>query len=190
MPPPAANQGSRAALVTWTVVSCILFVTATVFAIYFYVDSTKVTKLESDTRQKFADVIDEAAIAGPEINNLKTAKTNSDNPPIPNLNPSMKYFDVAVAQRTYLANQIAGSDVTDPGKAADAAKTSIASAADAIKSAGGTAAPASLVDAVTALKTTLANRGKTRSRRSRPISILPTTVFRRKSKKPATSWPQ
>ena len=74
MPPPAANQGSRAALVTWTVTSVILFVTATVFAAYFYVESNKVAQIEANTRKSFADVIDETAISGPEINNLKTAR--------------------------------------------------------------------------------------------------------------------
>ena len=74
MPPPAANQGSRAALVTWTVVSCILFVTATVFAIYFYVEASKITLLDKTNREKYAEIIDEAAIAGPDVTALHAAK--------------------------------------------------------------------------------------------------------------------
>ena len=70
----------------------------------------------------------------------------------------MKFFDVAVAQRNFLAGQITSTDAGDPSKAADAAKTAITSADDALKASGSTAAPATLTDAVAALKTTLATR--------------------------------
>ena len=36
---PPVNQGSRAALVVWTVITSFLFIVATIFAIYFYVDA-------------------------------------------------------------------------------------------------------------------------------------------------------
>ena len=39
--PPVSSQGSRAALVTWSVVTGILFVVATIVAIYFYVNENK-----------------------------------------------------------------------------------------------------------------------------------------------------
>ena len=97
MPPPASNQGSRAALVTWTVVSCIHYVTATVFAIYFYVSSSKITQLDKTNREKYGEIVDEAAIAGPDVTALHAAKSVSDNPAIPGLNPSMKLLEVAVA---------------------------------------------------------------------------------------------
>ena len=64
MPPPA-NQGSRAVLVTWTVITAILFVTATVFAIYFYVDASKVTELSKTNSAKYADIIDDSALGNP-----------------------------------------------------------------------------------------------------------------------------
>ena len=37
---PPVNQGNRAALVTWTVITSFLFITATILAIYFYVDAS------------------------------------------------------------------------------------------------------------------------------------------------------
>ena len=41
MPPVGGPQGSRTALITWSVVFAFLFVLSSVFAIYFYADSTK-----------------------------------------------------------------------------------------------------------------------------------------------------
>jgi hypothetical protein len=158
MPPPA-NQGSRAVLVTWTVVTAILFVTATVFAIYFYVDASKVSELAKTNGAKYADIIDESALGNPsnDFTALQAAR-HATGSPIPGINPSMKLLDVALAQRNYLAKLIAGPSVTDPDKAATIANTAIAQASTAVKNGGGTTAATTLADSVNALGSTLAAR--------------------------------
>jgi hypothetical protein len=163
MPPPA-NQGSRATLVTWTVVTAILFVTATVFAIYFYVDASKVDQLAKTNAAKYADYVDDGELGSPtaDITGLKTARQGSDNPQITGINPSMKLLDVALAQRNALATKITtGASVagsTDPDKSVAAANAAITQAVTAVKGVGGTAAPTSLVDAIGALSTALASQ--------------------------------
>jgi hypothetical protein len=158
MPPPA-NQGSRAVLVTWTVITAILFVTATVFAIYFYVDASKVSELAKTNSGKYADIIDDSALGSPSpdfqgLRDARTAQTSN----IPGINPSMKLLDVAIAQRNYLATLIAGAATTDPDKAAGVGKAAIAQAAAAVKAGGGNSSATALTDSITALGTTLASR--------------------------------
>jgi len=156
MPPPA-NQGSRAALVTWTVVTAILFVTATVFAIYFYVDASKVSELAKTNAAKYTDIIDDAGLGNPsqDFQNLRTDRTATDSP-IPGINPSMKLLDVALAQRDYLATLIAAT--ADPDKAAAAGKAAIVQAGAAVKKGGGNTTATALTDSITALGTTLTSR--------------------------------
>ena len=159
MPPPTANQGSRAVLVTWTVITAILFVTATVFAIYFYVDASKVSELSKTNAAKYADLIDEGELGSPsqDMQNLRTDRQATDSV-IPGINPSMKLLDVALAERNFLAGQIAGAGTTDPNKAAAAAKAAIAQAAAAVKTGGGNTTASALSDSIGALSTTLKSR--------------------------------
>jgi hypothetical protein len=158
MPPPA-NQGSRAVLVTWTVITAILFVTATVFAIYFYVDATKITELSKTNAAKYADIIDDAALGAPspDFQGLQTARHDATSP-IPGVNPSMKLLDVALAQRNYLASLITGGTSTDPDAAAKAAQAALTQAATSVKDGGGNTTATTLTDAIAALETTLAAR--------------------------------
>jgi hypothetical protein len=159
MPPPA-NQGSRAVLVTWTVITAILFVTATVFAIYFYVDATKITELSKTNAAKYADIIDDATLGSPtpDITGLQTARHATDSPFGADITSSMKLLDVALAQRNDLAKLITGGASTDPDAAAKAAQAAITQAAKAVKDGGGNTAATTLTDAITALQTTLAAR--------------------------------
>ena len=64
---PPVNQGSRTALVTWTVVTSFLFVLATIFAIYYYVDANKMTNINDTLTKKYHDVVPESALVGPEL---------------------------------------------------------------------------------------------------------------------------
>jgi hypothetical protein len=158
MPPPA-NQGSRAVLVTWTVITAILFVTATVFAIYFYVDASKVAELAKTNSAKYADIVDDATLGSPtpDMESLKAERTAAS-AAVPGINPSMKLLDVALAERNYLATLIAGAATTDPDKAATVAKAAIAQAATAVKAGGGNTTATALSDSITALGTTIAAR--------------------------------
>ena len=60
--PPVSPQGSRTAMITWTVVSSILWLTATIFAIYFYVAANKLDKDLTDIKSKYPDRNDLVAI--------------------------------------------------------------------------------------------------------------------------------
>lgn len=62
-----ANQGSRTALVTWTVVFAILFVTATVFAIYFYVDANKSETALRKVSDQYRSIITEGGLTGDTV---------------------------------------------------------------------------------------------------------------------------
>jgi hypothetical protein len=158
MPPPA-NQGSRAVLVTWTVITAILFVTATVFAIYFYVDASKVSELAKTNAQKYADVVEDAALASPsaDYESLRSARTGGGTSLFTGINPSMKLLDVALAERNQLAGLITGG-TTDPNLAFKAGRDALAKGKAAVTSGGGNTTAITLADAINALATTLASR--------------------------------
>jgi hypothetical protein len=99
------NQGSRGALITWTVVTTILFVTATIFAIYYYVESNRVTTEATTTASKFREIVSEAALTSTEVNELKDMRTQD----ALGFNSSMTLLDVAMKQRDDLARRIHGS---------------------------------------------------------------------------------
>ena len=149
MPPPIQTQsGSRAALVTWTVVSSILFVVATVLAIFSSVAANK-AQLELQTRTSaFNNVVAETDLNGEMITSLTAAK--SANPTVYTGN----LLKTALDQRDALARKIAPS-------ASESAATTEADAAlakvkklDGVKIAGD-----SLVSAVNALADEVASRG-------------------------------
>src|SRR3954465_4880582 len=107
--PPSAS-GSRTALITWSVVFAILFVTASIFSIYFYADSAKARESEEKTRKQYADIAQPGELAGDVVTSLRDAKTTPvEGSPI---TQSMGLLQVAVAQRDELAHMIAGPAVT------------------------------------------------------------------------------
>ena len=61
MPPPIGSQGSRTALVTWSVVFAFLFMTASVLAIYFYADASKSHDREDALRKQYTELAELAA---------------------------------------------------------------------------------------------------------------------------------
>src|SRR5689334_2702767 len=72
--PPVSPQGSRTALVTWSVVFCVLFVTCAVFAIYFYADDVKARDAQEIMRKSYADVIPEQNLSSQQISDLKSLR--------------------------------------------------------------------------------------------------------------------
>ena len=72
--PPISQQGSRGALITWSVVCSILFVTATIFAIYYYVVANEATQKLSDQDKKYADVVNSASLTGPVVTELQRVR--------------------------------------------------------------------------------------------------------------------
>jgi hypothetical protein len=104
--PPISQQGSRGALITWSVVCSILFVTATIFAIYYYVVASEATTKLSEQDKKYADVVAPAALTGPVVTELQRVRGLPEQ--APTLNPSMPALEVAVNQRNALTSLIGG----------------------------------------------------------------------------------
>jgi len=125
MPPPLqANTGSRAALITWTVITSILFVVSTVLAIFANVDRNKLS-VEYDTLQKkFEAVVSPTDLDGDVITSLKAAKTNNST----QYPADMKLLNVALKQRDGLATAINGTpSEADANTAAQSALKKVSS---------------------------------------------------------------
>jgi hypothetical protein len=151
------NQGSRAALVVWTVITSFLFIVATIFAIYFYVDADSARKTAAKQSDKYNDVVREADLASGDIAALLDARQND-----PALNPSMPALQVALTQRDNLAKKIAGPAVAEQpnsaAAAAAAANTAVTRAAERLKIDGKALPADNLVEAMTTLTNTLQSR--------------------------------
>ena len=150
--PPVSPQGSRTALVTWSVIFAILFVTSAIFAIYFYADGTKARKSEEDLKRQYAELAPPAELRGESATRLDDVRKNA--PEGSAITPSMPLFTVAVTQGQELSQLIGGARTSTPTAAMESAKTALASAAAAGKDAGITI-PAT--DNLTNALTTLAN---------------------------------
>lgn len=135
---PPSNQGSRAALVTWTVITSILFVTATILAIVAYSAKTKAEEELETTRRNFGEV---TRPNSPELAALREVRTASEG----QIDARLPLLDVVIWQRDKLAQEITGA----PSPAAAA----LASAATARGSIEGK--PAGLIPGVTSLRTAL-----------------------------------
>lgn len=148
-----ANQGSRGALIGWTVTTTILFATATIFAIYYYVEANRVTKEAQSTASKFREVVTEASLQSGEVAALKEIRGND----ALGFNPSMSLLDVAMKQRDDLAKRIAVSpDYLKAQQALDRLTAEITTKAQA---AGVTQLPtSSLQDTTSALADALVSR--------------------------------
>ncbi len=90
-------------MITWSVVCSILFVTATIFAIYYYVVASETQAKLKDQAAKYVDIGDPGA---PVVAELQRVRGLPDQAPV--LNPSMPVLDVAVAQRNALTGLIGG----------------------------------------------------------------------------------
>src|SRR5688572_20688793 len=104
--PPINQPGSRGALITWSVICSILFVTATIFAIYYYVVASETQAKLKDQAAKYNDVVNDAALTGPVVTELHRVRQLPEQ--APTLNPSMPALDVAVAQRDAATKLIGG----------------------------------------------------------------------------------
>jgi hypothetical protein len=123
MPPVSSPAGSRTTLITWAVVFAILWVTATIFAIYFYADATKVqTAYDTQIKKTIPDIIGDADLQSDDVRKLKELRTVEGS----GLNPSMSVFRSAITQRDQMAQMIAGAGGKDT--AVQAAKTALEAA--------------------------------------------------------------
>ena len=71
--PPISPQGSRTGIVTTLVIFVILFVTTTILWIYESAERRNRDDQIAEYRKRLTDVVDEATIAGPDVQALTTA---------------------------------------------------------------------------------------------------------------------
>src|SRR3954468_21664792 len=121
---PPVNQGSRTALVTWTVVTSFLFVLATIFAIYYYVDANRLSKLNDTITNKYHSIAPESALAGPEVAALEQVRGDANN----GYNQSAGLLDVSLQRSDKLSKLVAGAAAQSPERAMADGQTAIAAA--------------------------------------------------------------
>ncbi|MCC6422713.1 MAG: hypothetical protein IT447_04490 [Phycisphaerales bacterium] len=128
--PPVSQQNSRAGLISAVVIFTILFVTATIFAIYYGVEATRLQKDYADLKSKYIPrIIPEGGLTSPIISELEAARSD----PNSGLPASMALLDVAVKQRDNLAQAITGTPGTTPANALAAAAGALTGAKDRTK---------------------------------------------------------
>lgn len=118
--PPVGPQGSRGGLITAVVVFTILFVMATIFAIYFGVDDSKKTELLTTQTNRSKDIYSGQDIFNPRYKEI------TKNP-----RPGQTVLQVAFQDSQNLAELINGktaASATQPSAAADQARTALAEA--------------------------------------------------------------
>src|SRR4051812_47414315 len=111
--PPIAPQGSRSGLVSALVVFTILFVTATIFAIYFNVQLRSKEQDFENYKKQYHDVVAETAFSTPEFTALQALKQDASAG-----YADSSIMDIALKQRSDLAQAITGA----PGDPAAATK--------------------------------------------------------------------
>ncbi len=149
---PPANQGSRGALITAVVIFAILFVTTTIFAIYY---GTRASKAEADLAQVrgdwLPDIVRDANPADSRLNALKEVRTKGG---LPGVGATTPLLEVAIAQRDALAQLLAGPDATSMSVAQEQANAAIAAARETKVTLPDGDVSASLVALTNALNTT------------------------------------
>jgi len=125
MPPVTSPAGSRSTLITWTVVFAILWVTATIFAIYFYANASKVqVQYDTQIKKTIPDIISDTDLQSDDVRKLKELRTAEGS----GLNPQMSVFRAALTQRDQMAQMIAGAGGKDT--ALQAARSALDTAKD------------------------------------------------------------
>ncbi len=105
MPPPA-NPGSRGGLITAVVIFAILFVTSTIFAIYYGTQAAKTERDLEEVRQTIIpDIVRDPSRSSPILAPLVEVRRQAA---LPGVQPSTPLIEVAIAQRDQLARTIAG----------------------------------------------------------------------------------
>lgn len=128
--PPVSSAGSRTAAVTWAVVFAILFVTASIFAIYFYASSNRDADLLAQHRRQVAEVIPDAELTGPEVTRLRAIRGTEGS----GFSANTPLIQVAAQDRDSLARLIAGAGNEETAKQeATAALTAAGQVATAAK---------------------------------------------------------
>ena len=160
MPPPyQQNTGSKAALVTWTVITSILFVVATVLAIFAYLDRNNVVTERDTLVAKYGRVMTEAELNGDMKTQLEAAAAADPD----KFAGSPSLVKIAVTQRDDLVKALAGPTARSPADALAAARTALAAAAKAkVNADNAVSATNALVTQLTAAQGQIAQLNATR----------------------------
>ncbi len=128
----AANQGSRAGLITSVVILAIVSVVAIIFAFWYGAEKRKVDEQLADLRKRYGDVISDAALLGPDVEELKTVRSD----PASGFTPQTKLWDVLVGQRNQLVKVVTGREAGGDNTASAAIKsagTALSAAAETVE---------------------------------------------------------
>jgi hypothetical protein len=140
--PAVGPQGSRGGLITAVVVFTILFVTATIFAIYFGVDDNKHTELLTTQTKRTGDIYSAQDLVSPHYNLINK-----------NRKPGQTVLQAAFQDSQDLAELVNGrtaGSAMQPSAAADSARKALADAAGRVKALNLTTSM-SLVEAINTL---------------------------------------
>jgi hypothetical protein len=140
--PAVGPQGSRGGLITAVVIFTILFVTATIFAIYFGVDDNKRTELLTTQSKRTQDIYSAQDISSQRYTQLNTHRK-----------PGQTVLQAAFADSEDLAEMINGktaASTVQPSAAADQARKALTDAAARVPSLE-LSTSMSLVDAINKL---------------------------------------
>jgi hypothetical protein len=124
--PAVGPQGSRGGLIAAVVVFTILFVTATIFAIYFGVDDNKHTELLTTQGKRTQDIYSAQDLVSPQYNQINK-----------NRKPGQTVLQAAFQNSQDLAELVNGktaAGAVQPTAAADSARKALADAAGRVKS--------------------------------------------------------
>lgn len=130
----AANQGSRAGLITTVVILSIASVVAIIFAFWYAAERNKLDQNYNDLKKRYQDVIADSALNGPEVQDLKTLRSAAES----GFTPQTKLWDIAIAQRNQLVKLVTGADASQEntaGAAVTKATATLQGATDTVKSA-------------------------------------------------------
>lgn len=105
MPPPA-NPGSRGGLITAVVIFAILFVTSTIFAIYYGTQAARTERDLEEARQTIIpDIVRDSSRGSATLAPLVEVRRQAT---LPGVQANTPLIEVAIAQRDQLARTIAG----------------------------------------------------------------------------------
>lgn len=152
---PPVNQGSRAALVTWTVITSIAFVVALIFAIYWYVEADRLRDSVATLQRQFERVVRVADLTSEEI--LRLSEAAALEGPIP-LDRNDTALQVALKQRNALTQRITGSPDRSPNEAVLAAQSALTTARQRVEPVGVQIPADNLVGAVDRLSSAVVAR--------------------------------
>ena len=164
MPPVGGPQGSRTALITWSVVFAFLFVVSAVFAIYFYADSTKARQSEEQTKKQYSELAAPGELQSDAVTRLRDVRQSPREGSA--ITAGMPLFSVAVTQGQELSQLIGGPSASTPSAAMDRAADALKKAQQAGKEANITV-PAT--DNLANALATLANGVSTRVKEAKDL---------------------